>query len=167
MTLSGRAVLAALTLVTGSPLLAQEASPSGFDTYWIGAGLGAGSNDFAAHFNISYQTSVHLLSFRAATTAGIFSDGFGDVALLYGRATRGPDRYQASFAMGLAVADGCKGSGLGGCRDLPAVIGLPFETQVSWRPSKVFGIGLYGFADINRSQSFAGVTLGIQLGRLR
>jgi hypothetical protein len=29
------------------------------------------------------------------------------------------------------------------------------------------GIGLYGFADINHLQSFAGVTLGIQLGRLR
>lgn len=164
--MSGRAVLAALTLATGSPLLAQEAS-SEFDTFWIGAGVGAGSNDFAGHFNISYQTGANLFSFRTAGTAGIFSAGFGDVALLYGRATRAPKRYQASVALGLAVADGCTGSGLGGCRNLPSVFGFPLETQVFWRPSKVFGLGLYGFADINHSQSFAGVTLGIQLGRLR
>ena len=44
---------------------------------------------------------------------------------------------------------------------------LELVLQVFWRPSPVFGVGLYGFADINHSQSFAGVTLGILLGRLR
>lgn len=160
-------VLAALLLGTKSTVLPQEPSSSGFDTYWIGAGVGAGSNDFAGHFNISYQSGASLFSLRVAGTAGIFSDGFSDVALLYGRATRAPERYQASVALGLAVADGCTGSGLGGCRNRPSVFGLPLETQVFWRPSKFFGMGLYGFADINHLRSFAGVTLGIQLGRLR
>jgi hypothetical protein len=165
--MSGCSVLAALTLAIGSPLPAQEVASPGFDTYWIGGGLGAGSRDFAGHFNVAYQTGANLLSLRAATTAGIFDDGFGDVALLYGRATRAPERYQGSVALGLAVADGCPSSGLGGCHNRPSVIGLPLETQVFWRPSRVFGLGLYGFADINHSQSFVGVTLGIQLGRLR
>jgi hypothetical protein len=160
------ALLVAFLLGTESTVLAQETA-SGFDTYWIGGGLGAGSEDFAGHFHISYQTGANLFSLRTAATAGLFSHGFSDVALLYGRATRAPERYQAGIALGLAIADGCEGSGLGRCRDRPSVIGFPLETQVFWRPSKVFGIGLYGFADINHLQSFAGVTLGIQLGRLR
>jgi hypothetical protein len=169
VTVSGRVatvLLAALLLDATPSVLAQESPATRFDTFWLGPGLGAGTNDFAAHFNFSYQTGANLLSLRAATTAGIFSDGFGDVALLYGRATR-PDRYHASVAVGVAVADGCKGGGLGGCRDRPSVFGFPIETQLFWRPSRVFGVGLYGFANLNQSQSFAGMTLGLQLGRLR
>jgi hypothetical protein len=160
-------VLAAFLLGTESTVLAQETASARFDTFWIGGGLGAGSHDFAGHLNLSYQTGANLFSFRTAGTAGIFSDGFGDLALLYGRATRAPARYQASAALGIAVADGCEGGGLGGCRNKPSVIGFPVETQVSWRPSRFLGVGLYGFADINHLRSFAGVTLGIQLGRLR
>jgi hypothetical protein len=165
--ISRRTLFAALTLAIGSPLPAQEVASPGFDTYWIGGGLGAGSRDFAGHFNVAYQTGANLFSFRTAGTAGLFSRGFSDWALLYGRATRAPGRYQASVALGVAVADGCEGGGLGRCPNEPSVIGFPLETQLFWRPSKGFGVGLYGFADINQLQSFAGVTLGIQLGRLR
>ena len=160
------ALLVAFLLGSESTVLAQD-TLSGRDTYWVGAGVGAGSEDFAGHLNISYQSGANLFSLRTAGTAGIFSDGFGDVALLYGRATRAPERYQAAVAVGLAVADGCDGGGLGGCRERPSVIGFPLEAQAFWRPSKIFGVGLYGFADINHLHSFAGVTLGIQLGRLR
>jgi hypothetical protein len=159
-------MLAAFLLGAESTVLAQQTS-SGFDTFWIGGGIGAGSHDFAGQLNVSYQTGVNLFSFRTAGTAGIFSDGFSDVALLYGRATRAPSRTLASLSLGLAVVDGCRGEGLGGCLDRPSVIGFPVETQVSWRPAKFLGIGLYGFANINHWQSFAGVTLAIQLGRLR
>jgi hypothetical protein len=161
------AVLAAFLLGTESTALAQDTVSSRFDTFWIGGGLGAGSRDFAGHLNVAYQTGANLFSFRTAGTAGLLSRGFSDWALLYGRATRAPGRYQASVALGIAVADGCEGGGLGRCRDEPSVIGLPLETQLFWRPSKGFGVGLYGFADINQLQSFAGLTLGIQLGRLR
>jgi hypothetical protein len=165
--LGGRAMFVALLLGTESTVLAQETADSAFDTFWAGGGLGAGTEDFAGHLSVSYQTGANLFSLRTAATAGIFSEGFGDVALLYGRATRALKRYQASLARGVAVADGCDAGGLGGCRDRPSVLGFPVEAQAFWRPSKVFGIGLYGFADINHLQSFAGVTLGIQLGRLR
>ena len=139
---------------------------------WLGAGLGAGTEDFAGSAHISYQHGVHLLSLRAATTAGLFDDGFGDVALLYGRATRAGDRrYHASAALGLAVVDGCEKAGDGGlfgdCTDRGTHVGLPIEAQFSWLPTTFLGVGLYGFADFNRARSFAGVTLGVQIGRVR
>jgi hypothetical protein len=164
--MSGLPVLTALLLATGSPLLAQATPAAGSDTYWLGGGLGAGTNDFAAQFNVSYQTGANLLSFRIATTAGIFSDSFGDVALLYGRGLKPPGNH-ASLAAGVALVHGCMGSGLGGCRDRPGVLGLPLEGQMFWRLSRAVGLDLYGFANLNHTRSFAGVTLSFQLGRLR
>ena len=165
--------LAGALVVGGIASAAAQAAPSlPRDSYWLGAGLGAGTEDFAGSAHISYQHGVHLLSLRAATTAGLFDDGFGDVALLYGRATRAGDRrYRASAALGLAVVDGCEKAGDGGlfgdCTDRGTHVGLPIEAQLSWLPTTFLGVGLYGFADFNGARSFAGVTLGVQLGRVR
>jgi hypothetical protein len=164
------AVAIAISLGAPSPALSQATASHYRDTFWIGAGLGAGSEDFAGSFNISYQTGANLFSFRLAATAGpLFDDGFSDVALLYGRATRMPGgRYQASAAVGLGVADGCRGGGVfAGCRETASAIGLPIEVQAFWRPARFIGFGFYGFANLNHVQSFAGLTLGLQLGHLR
>jgi hypothetical protein len=53
------------------------------------------------------------------------------------------------------------------CRSASTVIGLPLEVQASYRPGKWLGVGLYGFANLNDRRSFAGATLGFQIGRLR
>jgi hypothetical protein len=165
--------LAGALVVGGIASAAGQVAPSlPRDSYWLGAGLGAGTEDFAGSAHISYQHGVHLLSLRAATTAGLFDDGFGDVALLYGRATRAGDRrYRASAALGLAIVDGCEKAGDGGlfgdCTDRGTHVGLPIEAQLSWLPTTFLGVGLYGFADFNPARSFAGVTLGVQLGRVR
>jgi hypothetical protein len=161
----------ALLVSPSSHIAGQTLSPVR-DTYWVSAGLGAGSEDFSGSATIAYQHGAHLFSLRAAATAGLFDDGFGDVALLYGRATRNPDsRYHAGAALGLAVVDGCEspgeGSVFGGCDDRGTVIGLPLEARVAWLPASFLGVGLYGFADFNRVRSFAGVTASVQLGRVR
>jgi hypothetical protein len=162
---AGASLLAMSTLASAS---AQNSADPGRDTFWLGAGLGAGSEDFAGHLHASYQFGAHLISLRNAATAGVFDDGYGDLALLYGRATKASgERYHASVALGIAVADGCRGGGLGGCRAVSAAVGLPLETQLFWRPGSLVGLGLYGFADLNPEHSFAGLTLGLQLGRLR
>lgn len=59
------------------------------------------------------------------------------------------------------------GSVFSECRSASTVIGLPLEAQAFYRPGKRLGIGLYGFANLNRRQSLGGVTLGVQAGRLR
>jgi hypothetical protein len=163
------AILASLIvlLMSARPAAAQSASAPRRDTFWVGVGLGAGSEDFAGTLNGSYQFGGNLLALRASATAGIFDDGFGDYALLYGRATPPAERYHASAAVGLGIVHGCRGGGLGGCRDVPNVVGVPIELQLFWRPGSLVGLGLYGFANFNSQQSFAGLTLGLQLGRLR
>ncbi|HEY3011183.1 MAG TPA: hypothetical protein VGJ36_00455 [Gemmatimonadales bacterium] len=163
-------LVAVLTLAVCGPAPAQAPPPTrGSNTYWMGLGVGAGSEDFAAQLNASYQFGANIVSLRAAATAGLFDDGFNDVALLYGRGTRSPaSRFHAGAALGISVADGCRGGGVfSSCRDMPAVLGLPIELQAFWRPSRFFGLGLYGFGNLNHSQSFAGLTLALQLGRLR
>jgi hypothetical protein len=155
-------------LADASP--AQEQAPiTRRDTYWLGAGLGVGSEDFGGNLNTSYQFGANLVSFRVASSAGLFDDGFTDYALLYGRATRGAEeRHMLSAALGMAVVDGCESDGfLGGCQGVSTVIGLPLEIQAFWRPGKVVGLGLYGFANLNKSRSFAGLTVSLQVGRLR
>lgn len=163
--------LAFLILVpTAGEATVQASSPmSRRDTYWLGAGLGLGSEDFGAQLNASYQSGANLLSLRIASTAGLFEDEITDYGLLYGRATRAAgERYQLGAALGVAVVDGCRGGGVfSGCQDVSAVIGLPLELQAFWRPGKTVGLGLYGFANLNRSRSFAGLTLSLQVGRLR
>jgi len=103
--------------------------------YWPGVGLGAGSEDLAAHVNGSYRFAANLISLRIASTAGLFDIERTDYALLYGRATRGVrDRHLLAAGVGVALVDGCgmEGGGfLGGCQDHSSIIGLPLEAQAS------------------------------------
>jgi hypothetical protein len=166
------ALMGAILFLGLPPAEAQDDPLPHPDMFWITGGLGVGSEDFAGTAGISYQRGAHLFSLRVAGTAGLFEDGFGDVALLYGRASRVADtRYRLGAAAGVSAADGCveEGSGslFGGCQDRQTVIGFPLEAQLTWLPAEFFGIGLYGFADLNRTRSFAGLTLSVQLGKLR
>lgn len=174
MTLRALAGIASIGMTLALPLGAasgQEAAPLQPDTYWMHAGLGAGTEDFAGQAGLSYQHGAHLFSLRVAATSGLFDDGFADIALLYGRATRvGTRRFRAAGALGISAVDGCVSpgdGGLGGCGDRKTVIGLPVETQLAWLPAAFLGVGLYGFANLNSTRSFAGVTLGVQLGKVR
>jgi len=172
---AGRLVLAFLVLVprVGEATVQDQSPITRRDTYWLGAGLGLGSEDFGGQLNGSYQFGANVISLRIASTiastAGLFGDGFVDYGLLYGRATRGAgEHHLLAIAAGVAVVDGCRGGGIfSDCRDVSAVIGLPLEFQASYRPGKLIGIGLYGFANLNRMRSFGGLTLGLQVGRLR
>ena len=46
-------------------------------------------------------------------------------------------------------------------------IGIPFEAQAAFTPSAYFGIGITGFANLNREESFYGGLLSLQIGNLR
>jgi hypothetical protein len=104
--------------------------------------------------------------------AGLFDDYFGDVALLYGYATPASRRSHAGAAIGLAIVHGCVHPGEGGLFDTPCIeqdtrLGVPLEARLAWLPTTFLGIGLYGFGNFNRIRSFGGVTLSLQLGRVR
>lgn len=152
-----------------APVSGQTSSVHHRDSFWLGAGLGVGSEDFAGSLNGSYQFGANVISLRTTATAGLFDDGFSDYAVLYGRAIRpAGKRYHANVALGVGAVDGCRGGGIfSDCRDISTVVGLPIEAQVFWHPGSLVGLGLYGFANLNQARSFAGVTLGLQFGRLR
>lgn len=140
------------------------------DHYGLGLGLGLGSEDIGGNVNLNYQHGVHLASLRLAATSGLFDYGLYDVALLYGRGTRPTIRspYRAAVGLGIALADGCPGGSVfSDCVDQPMVVGLPLEARLAWLPAKTIGVELYGFANFNHIQSFAGLTLGLQVGSLR
>jgi hypothetical protein len=141
------------------------------DRFWVSAGLGVGSEDFGGSANVAFQHGSHLFSLRTAATAGLFDDGFGDVALLYGYATPTSRRHHAGAAIGIAIVNGCvdpgEGSLFSSCIDQGTVLGLPIEAQLAWLPTKSLGIGLYGFGNLNRRRSFGGVSLSLRLGRVR
>jgi len=163
----------AIMLLVSIPADATSQSPAvpSRDRFWVSGGLGVGSEDFGGSANVAFQHGSHLFSLRTAATAGLFDDGFGDVALLYGYATPTSSRHHAGAAIGIAIVDGCVDPGDGGvfssCIDQGTVIGLPIEAQLAWLPAKFLGIGLYGFGNINRRRSFGGVTLSLQVGRVR
>ncbi|MFA6036602.1 MAG: hypothetical protein WC748_00605 [Legionellales bacterium] len=48
-----------------------------------------------------------------------------------------------------------------------STIGVPFEAQLFWTPTDVFGIGVIGLANINSEASYAAGLLAIQVGNLR
>lgn len=162
------------------------------DRIWIGTGLGIGamfeeevSDDrtgaIAGPLYASYQTGVHVFSLRTAAVTELFGDTAGDLGVLYGRATTGPNGH-ASFGIGLAAVfvdytpddldlcglfgdpDDCSEDGR---NESVRAVGVPLEVQLFWRPLAFVGLGVYGFANLNPEAPFAGVAFGLQLGDLR
>ncbi len=138
--------------------------------YWVNTGLGVGTNGMALIAGTHYQFGPNLLSFRGCVTTEVLGDEFWDIGLLYGWASSEYD-YHISFSSGIAVMGGSRSEG-GLFSDTPrevisAQFGVPLEGQLFWRPSGNFGLGLYGFANLNTEQSFGGLALSVQLGKLR
>lgn len=135
---------------------------------WVNFGFGPGTMDIAGVVSVSYQFSgSNLLSLRSAVNGELFGDEIWDIGLLYGLATSAHE-YHASFSVGVGVIGGSRSEGLFSPNEqITPQFGIPIEGQLFWRPFRVFGLGLTGFANINFEQSFAGLAFNVQFGRLR
>lgn len=183
-------------IVVGSvqPVGAQspnhDLSPQASRTAWVGIGIGPGvisegasgdSNQSGAVSGILYgsvRNGPHLFSARLSMAAEVFGDAVSDFGVLYGRAVEAENGF-ASIAAGIAGVNGSYDEDgpqilcgfLGECElDPPekfTTIGLPLDVQLMWRPIGYVGIGLSGYANLNAKASFAGVSLSLQIGRLR
>ena len=166
---------------TGSPLGAQtDQNPSnlGWLTVGLGVGHGRGETPVALGAEASFQHGPHLFSGRALFFGEMektFS-GAKEAAVLYGRTHHGR-RHQAAFSVGLAIV-GCQWRSICGDQDGPddpfddesdfdPTTGLALSGQTFWMPLRFFGIGLYGFANINTRGVFGGGMLGLRFGKLR
>ncbi len=164
------ALCATVLLVSPVPLAAQRRIPERPCGVWLTVGLGAGwihETAFAGAASLSYRSGASVLVWRVTGVAELFGDGMWDTGLLYGRATR-TRAFETWAAVGVGLADGTRSpSFFGQTYQLSSVVGIPLEAHLTWTPASWFGLGLYGFADVNHSQSFAGVALGIDLGLLQ
>jgi hypothetical protein len=135
--------------------------------YWGSAGLGSGTRGAAGHLGASYQTDGTLLSVRAAGTIAVFDDELWDLGIVFGRSLV-TGVVHASVGAGAALVRGARRESIHDDPEpIPSTVGLPIEVQLSIRPIPVLGIGLYGFANVNREETFRGVTVAVQLGNLR
>ena|ERR1051326_4207391 len=153
------------------------------DAYWFHAGIGASSLGLAEGLGISYRTGSNLLSLRLdfAQEINIFGPSpqliEADIALLYGISTAS-SKVQLSASTGIGMVSGIRrGRYLGGTpffitlseyeKDSYRAVSLPIEVQTCFRLSSYIGIGLYGFAELNHEQSFAGGLLCLEFGVMR
>ena len=163
----GRRVLIVwcLLLAAISTAHAQAPATTGSPfTVWLGGGYGrAGAAEFefteeAFTFNVSAQRGHLLLSTRVAAVSSSIFDTSWDWGLLAGLASSPGRPIHLGAGLGLGYAEPTNRDGL---------FTVPAELQVFWRATRYLGLGLYGFATLNGSNSFGGATLAFQLGRLR
>jgi hypothetical protein len=135
--------------------------------YWLTGGVGFGSRGGAAAVGGSYRFGQNLLSARAAGTIAFFGDELWDIGVLYGRANQ-PSFIHFSLAAGIGAVGGSGRETLFDPGErLPTTIGVPVEAQLFFRPVPLLGVGLYGFGNVNREESFVGLAAAVQLGRFR
>lgn len=166
-------LLAALTVLsTPTPSRAQQASGDQ-GRAWVSVGLGGGSFSGAEDPGIALLASLvlresrHRIAVRGSIVAEVLGDGVLDLGVLYGRAWTGA-RSERSLSAGIAIVRGEDCHGLfGGPCDPSNAVGLPLSATMSFRPSRLLGLGLEAFANLNTLASFVGLGGMIELGMLR
>ena len=92
----------------------------------------------------------------------------GDIGMLAGYGAKAGGRWHVYGAAGLSS----------GFDDNASFLAIPLQAEVTWRPLKFIGVGVMGFASIctgkadqvmphAESRSFGGVSLAVQLGKVR
>ena len=126
--------------------------------YWVFGGGGMSNLGGSLGFGASHQFRSHIITGRFIRNYDF--DGGGtenwDIAALYGR----------SYKTALAMISGGVGVAYVGPSGQAGTVGLPLDTQIFWTPTEYFGVGVYGFGNINTKGSFGGALLGIQIGRV-
>lgn len=177
-------VYIALFIIMGtnsSVIAQQDSSIKDSSLYWINLGFGGSSFEFATGFSFSHQTQREhgLLSIRFIHNEklSLFSspaETLWDFGILYGIMNKGTYGMVSISGGGSIVGGVRKGELLEGewfsskyTRKNFTSVGIPLESQLMLTPSPFFGIGLYGFANLNPEQSYFGILLNLQIGKLR
>jgi hypothetical protein len=131
-------------------------------TLWFGGGYGRGwgqglSTEEAFTLSVSGQRGSVMLSTRVAAVSESLDETNWDIGLLGGVASSPKYPVHGGAAIGLGYAESEPGEG---------AVTVPAEVQLFWRFSRLAGVGLYAFSSFN-TNTFAGVTFALQVGRLR
>lgn len=150
-------LLSGLLLCNLSIFAQQPKTNQARNLFWVVGGGGLSNLGGSVGFGASHQFRSHIISGRFVRNYDF--DGRGtqnwDVGALYGR----------SYKTGIAMISGSAGVAyVGGSSD--PTVGIPLESQIFWTPTRYFGIGIYGFGNLNTKNSFGGALLGLQFGRV-
>jgi hypothetical protein len=156
----------------------------GFGASSVKGGLGVNSFGVSPGVSFSYQSEKNLISVRYVYNiefqpiVGLSPDEtVWDAGVLYGRIAK-VSYGLASISGGIGVVGGVRRgkylSSSGGWFGTSyyekltfLTVGIPVEGQLFWTPLDFWGIGFYGFANLNKEKSFIGALLCIQIGKLR
>jgi hypothetical protein len=161
-----RPIVAALLLIGGTSAagLAQTRSADAAGrrlAYWgfigLGPGKAADSGFYASGVGVAVQTRCLLFMGRIASLDTKTTKRVSDVGVLVGLATR-PAPLHFAFAAGFGVAKDSRDS---------SAIDLPVEAEATWQMTGWVGLGVRGFLGANKLANFSGLTIALQLGRLR
>jgi len=155
-------IVMVLVIGTGS-LLAQE-----YRYAWIDFGFGGGMihewGRGAVFAELTLQEEQTTYSLRATRLFRPFSearyDKAWDIGILYGRALTSPySRIQVSGGIGIAWTV------IRADYDDISTIGVPIEGRISYRFSRSFGVGFYGFFNMNPKENYSGLALNFRIGK--
>lgn len=169
-TVSAACFTVLLAILWCLPAAAQRIRPSVL-TWWGTVGLGSSNlGSISGYVSASLQTSAYMLSGRATANSEqlLGGDEYYDAAILFSYATR-RERYHLSIGTGFGVLWGSRGHGLfSGTPRTPidAIWGLAAEAQAFWRPARWFGVGGYGYLNLNAVQTIGGGGIGVQFGEM-
>jgi hypothetical protein len=159
------AILVTWQLMTLGAATALGADPPVKGNFWWGQlGLGAGVPGFVgADLGLSFQHNGLLLSIRGLAGLQPEGDGagIGEIGLLVGTVKRAK-RSSLSIAGGISYVD----MNLDGAPPWHG-LGVPVEIRRCWILSKAVAIGLSGFINLNGGDTYLGLTVDGQFGRLR
>lgn len=127
---------------------------------WFGGGLGLGGAGgssgqlLAGHLELSlHGEGPNIYMARASLVTDILDYHGWELGLLYGRAT-GP----AAVLAGVALTEHGNGAGS------TSTVGLTLQGRLRLFTLGPWGLGLTAFANVNRSSSFGGLSLTLELG---
>jgi hypothetical protein len=148
---------------SSSLTFAQEISEQPRPGYfWVNGGLGASTGGLAIGLNLSLQPpqpGFLLFSLRGITNFEILGDDISELAILGGYSSKRPkSRSYFSIATGIGTVSGSS---------IDATFGVPVEIQLFYQPLRFAGIGLLGFANLNKEENLYGILLCLQFGKLR
>ncbi len=161
--------LICITIISFTWCFGQNNNKSDQEFGWVNLGIGGSSNGISLGINGSHQIKYHVISLRALYdeewSLKSYPDKFTELGLLYGISSKKTGKFFfVSISTGISFVAGSVNTYN---EEMDYVtFGLPIEIQL-FLTGKHVGIGISGFANINRESSFVGALLCIQLGNLR
>ena len=144
--------------------LAQEKKPPPSRVgAWMSLGLGLGSRGIAGVLDGNFRHGPSVFSLQLAGNSPIDDYNSNGYGALYGRGFPVGGGFQVSASAGLGAAHNCY---RGGHDCAPLVLAVPLSARISQR-GEVVGIALVGFTYLNREETFSGVALALELGKLK